>query len=68
MKAKSGPAAIHRWTASELRKLPPEQREAVLVAAAALAEDDYRKDTSLTAFEAFGRDEIYGDSSSAETR
>ena len=43
-----------RWTASELRKLPPDQRDAILTAAAEQAEEDYRNDADLTAFEAFG--------------
>ncbi len=43
-----------RWTAAELRRLPAAERDAILVAAAALAADDYRKDVALTAFEAFG--------------
>jgi hypothetical protein len=57
-----------RWTAGELRKLPPAQRDASMEAAAALAEEDYRNDPQLTAFEAFGKDDLYGDSSSTETR
>lgn len=57
-----------RWTASELRKLPAERRNQILEAAAELAEDDYRHDAELTAFEAFGQDDLYGDSSSAESR
>jgi acyl-CoA reductase-like NAD-dependent aldehyde dehydrogenase len=43
------------WKASELRRLPPEERDAILEAAAAQAEADYRNDTALTAFEAFGK-------------
>ena len=39
-----------RWTATRLRQLPPEQRQAILRAAAVLAE--------LTAFEAFGDDDF----------
>ena len=54
--------------AAELRKLPPEQRDALMEAAAALAEEDYRNNPELTAFEAFGKDDVYGDSSSTETR
>jgi mRNA-degrading endonuclease RelE of RelBE toxin-antitoxin system len=42
------------WAAAELRKLPAEQRNAILEAAATLAEDIYRHDPSLTEFEAFG--------------
>ena len=57
-----------RWTAAELRKLPPEQRDAVLEEAARLAEAEYRNNTELTAFEAFGKDDLYGDSASTETR
>jgi hypothetical protein len=30
-----------RWTAAELRKLPPDQRDAILGAAAARAVEDY---------------------------
>lgn len=61
-------AAIKRWTAAELRKLPPAEREAILEAAAALAEEEYRKNPTLTAFEAFGKDDLYGESSNTETR
>jgi hypothetical protein len=57
-----------RWTAAELRKLPPEQRNAVLEAAALLAEKEYRSNPALTAFEAFGKDDLYIDSSSTEER
>lgn len=57
-----------KWTATELRQLPPDQRQVILEAAAALAESDYRHDTELTHFEAFGREDLYGDSSSTEER
>jgi hypothetical protein len=57
-----------RLTAAELRKLPPAERDAIMEAAAALAEEDYRNDPRLTAFEAFGKNDLYGDSSSTETR
>jgi acyl-CoA reductase-like NAD-dependent aldehyde dehydrogenase len=56
------------WTAAELRTLPPEQRDAILEAAAALAEEEYRTNHDLTAFEAYGKDDLYGDSADAETR
>jgi hypothetical protein len=62
------PPLGRRWSAAELRKLPPEQRDAVLAAAAAAAEGDYRNDPELTAFDAFGKDDLHGDSASAETR
>ncbi len=60
--------ARRRWTTAELRQLPPAERDAILEAAAALAEAEYRNDPELTAFEAFGKDDLYGDSSSTETR
>jgi hypothetical protein len=57
-----------RWRAAGLRDLPPAERDAILEAAAALAEGDHRRDLQLTAFEAFGEDDLHGDSSSTETR
>jgi hypothetical protein len=68
MDAKNTLSSGRRWSAAELRRLPAAQRDAILEAAAALAEEDYRKDPQLTAFGAFGQDDLYGDSSSAETR
>ncbi len=57
-----------RWKASELRKLLPEERDAILEAAAIQAAEDYRNDPDLTAFEAFGKDDLYGDSASTRTQ
>ncbi len=57
-----------RWTAAELRRLPAEQRDAILAAAAALAVDEYRNDAALTAFEAFGEGDLYVHSSDAQPR
>jgi len=68
MKTESPVSLAHQWTAAELRKLSSTQRDAILEAAAALAEQEYRNDTALTAFDAFGKDDIYGDSSGAEQR
>ena len=51
------------WTAAELLLLPREQRDAILAEAAARAEQYYRTDPELTAFEAFGEKDLYGDSS-----
>jgi hypothetical protein len=51
-------SASKRWTARELRRLPPAQRDAILEAAAAQAEIDYRTDPSLTAFEAFAKESL----------
>jgi len=36
------------WTAAELRQLPPEERDAILVLAAKRADQDYRHDPELT--------------------
>lgn len=55
-----------RWTATDLQTLPTQERDAILEAAAAMAEEDYRNDPELTAFEAFGPYDLYGESSSAE--
>jgi acyl-CoA reductase-like NAD-dependent aldehyde dehydrogenase len=68
MDAKNPTMVGKRWTAAELRKLPPEQRDAIMEAAAALAEEEYRTNPELTAFEAFGKDDLYGESSSSEAR
>ena len=68
MNVKKAAKKLRSWTAAELRKLPPAQRDAILEAAAALAEEDYRNDSQLTAFEAFGKDDLHGDSSNTETR
>jgi hypothetical protein len=65
MSSEYRPPLAKNWTASELRKLPPEQRDAILEAAAALAEEIYRDNPALTDFEAFGEDELYGDSTAA---
>ena len=56
----------HRLSVSELRKLPHKERNAILEAQAILAEPIYRHDRQLTDFEAFGEDDLYGESSSAE--
>ena len=56
------------FSAAQLRKMPRAERDSLLEAAAQLAEHDYRHDPELTAFEAFGKDDLYGDSSSAASR
>ena len=55
-----------RLSVSELRKLPLKERNAILEAQAAVAEPIYRQDPRLTDFEAFGEDDLHGESSSAE--
>lgn len=59
------PVAAPRVTPGELRKLPRAQRQAILAAAAALAEEDYRSDKELTDFEAFSEEEQDGEDSSS---
>ena len=59
--------ALQTWTPAELRKLPSEQRDAILEEAAKLAEVEYRTNRELTNFEAFGEDDLYGQSTAAST-
>ena len=54
---KSSPAANEAClSAGELLKLPREQRNAILAASAALAEELYRTDKELTGFDAFSEE------------
>jgi hypothetical protein len=48
---------------AELRRMPREQRQAILAAAAELAEQDYRSDKELTGFDAFSEEERDDDES-----
>jgi len=57
------PVATDHHTPSELRRMPREQRQAILSAAAELAEEDYRTDKELTGFEAFSEEELHDDDS-----
>lgn len=57
-----------RWTAAELRRMSTHERDAVLQAVAEQAEEEYRTDLELTAFEALGKDDLHVDSASTETR
>jgi hypothetical protein len=68
MSATHIPPPVHRWTAEELRRLPATERDAILCAAAGRAEDLYRNDKDLTDFNAFGEDDLHGDSSNTEAR
>jgi hypothetical protein len=45
-------------SASQLRKLPVEERDAILAAQATLAAPIYRSNQQLTDFEAFGEDDL----------
>jgi len=42
-----------KWTAAELRRLPAEQRDAILAEQAALLDEEYRSNPELTAFDTF---------------
>ena len=53
------------WKASELRRLPPGERHAILEGAAAHAEQEYRTNQTLTGFEAFGEDDLHGKSTAS---
>jgi hypothetical protein len=53
------PPSAKKWTVAELRKLSPEERDAILAAAAALAEEHYRNNPELTDFEAFGEEDLF---------
>ena len=57
------PVAAARLTPGELRRMPREQRQAILAAAAAMAEQDYHADKDLTGFEAFSEEELDDDES-----
>lgn len=58
---------VHYWTATELRKLPAHERDAILSAQAELAEELYRNDPELTVFETFGIGDLFGESSNSES-
>jgi len=57
MPAEGKPIPAVRLTPAELRKMPREQRQAILAAAAEMAEQDYLSDKELTGFEAFSEEE-----------
>lgn len=57
----AGPTA--RLTLAELRRMPRAQRQAILAAAAAMAEHDYHSNQELTGFAAFSEEELDGDES-----
>lgn len=52
------PCVARPLTPGELRKMPREQRQAILAEAAAKAEHDYRSDPELTGFDAFSEEEL----------
>jgi len=56
-----------QWTATELRQLPSDMRDAILAAAAEKAADEYRDNVELTAFEAFGEKDLHVNSADTDT-
>lgn len=68
MSSLSIPPVSDRWTAEALRRLPVQQRDAILAAAAEAAAADYEGDASLTGFDAFGEQDLHADSSDAQPR
>jgi hypothetical protein len=66
-RAEGGPVAATRLTPGELRRMPREQRQGVLAAAAEMAEQDYRSDKELTGFEAFSEEELDDDESDSHS-
>ena len=56
------------WTASEVGRLPLDLRNTILETSAIVAEEEYRTNPDLTAFDAFGEDDLYADSTSSEPR
>jgi hypothetical protein len=59
---------MRQLTASDLRRMLPCERDAILYVAAERANDDYCSDLELTAFEAFGKEDLHGSSSSTQSR
>jgi hypothetical protein len=57
-----------QWTATDLLKLPLAERDAILAEQAARAAADYASNPELTAFDAFGEQDLYVDSSNAQSR
>ncbi len=59
-------APTSRPTPADLRKMPREERQVILAAAAELAEQDYHSDKELTGFEAFSEEERNDDESDSD--
>jgi len=59
--------AKRTWTATELLRLTPEERDVILAQMAAEAEALYRDNPELTDFEAFGPRDLFTESADDET-
>jgi hypothetical protein len=68
MVAKLSEAEARPLTAAELRRMLPLDRDAYLAAAAERATREYVNDPELTAFEAFGKEDLHGSSSATRPR
>ena len=56
------------WTAAEVGRLPIKQRDILLEGSATVAAREYNENPELTAFDAYGEDDLYGDSASSEPK
>jgi hypothetical protein len=54
-------APVRWWKAGEAARLELDQRGILLEASAIVAEEEYRNNPELTAFDAFGEDDLYVD-------
>lgn len=63
----NGQRGLTWWTAREVAHLPVEQRDLILEASATVAAEEYRSNPALTAFEAFGEDDLYVDSANTDS-
>ena len=52
----------------ELRRLSQVERDAILLSAANNAESEYRGNAELTAFEAFGKEDLHAESANSQSR
>ncbi len=59
-------SAPREWTASELRRMPANERDALLAEAADRAVLDYEKNRELTDFEAFGKSDLHAHSANTQ--
>lgn len=58
IRTKGESRAVARLTPGELRKMPREQRQTILAAAAQLTEQDYHADQELTGFDALSEEQL----------
>jgi hypothetical protein len=61
-------ATLPKLDAAELRRLPASDRDRILEDVAVQAAAEYELNSDLTAFEAFGKDDLHGHSSSTRSR